>query len=299
MKKSLSFILLMVGVPFLIVMAEPSSGEGSAGQYRVQRGLVYSDTSDFGKLDLFLSEPTGTATPCVIVIQGRGFRAQAGQKFIPFAKYLAQHGIAAALIGYRGQPEHTYQATVSDAKKAVLFVRQHSAKYHLNPNKVGAMGRSAGATIVALLAMAEDNEFNDSNATSSQSSDRIPAAVGIAGGYDFVARFESEEQRLLQPNLEAKVLSNNARIGTPFAPTDQHWRSASAITHLDRSDPPMLLRHARDDKTVPWPQSREMHRALNAAGVTSELHLSETSGHGGPTESKERRVVLFQRAFDA
>jgi|GEM_PF-2266108 len=294
MKKSLSFILLMVGAPFFIVMAESSSGEGSAGQYRVPRGLAYSDSGDFGKLDLFLPEPTGRAKPGVIVIQGGGFRAQGGQKFIPFAEYLAQHGIATARIGFRGQPEYLYQTTVFDAKRAVRFVNRHSAKYHLNPHKIGAMGRSA-----ALRAMTDDNEFNDSNATSSPFSNRIPAAVGIAGVDDFVARFESEEQRILHPQLEAKVLSNGEWIGTPFAPTDAPCRSASALAHLDRSDPPILLLRARDDQTVPWPQSREMHRALTTAGLMGELHLRETGGHRGPTDSKERRVVFFQCAFHA
>ena len=69
---------------------------------------------------------------------------------------------------------------------------------------------------------------------------------------------------------------------------------ASAITHIDSADPPMLFLHARDDNTVPWPQSRDMHRAMLKAGVKSErvqLEIFTQVGHGPQDSVPERGLA--------
>jgi acetyl esterase/lipase len=263
----------------------------------VHKGLVYSSVERKLKMDLYLPRKTAEAVPCVIVIQGGGFRAQDGQRFRPFAEHLAENGFAAALIAYRGQPDHTYKATIADTKAAVRFVRKISSKYSINPDRIGAMGCSAGATLAALLAVTGGVEGLEGDGGYSQFSSRIQAAVGIAGVYDFVARFTVEEQRLLQPKLDAKLKSNGEWIGAPFSPTNEHWLRASAINHIDANDPPMLLIHSRNDQTVPWMQSRDMHKKMTGAGIKSQIELSETGGHGGPPNAKELMVTFFRKVL--
>ena len=127
-------------------------------EFEVRAGLVYSNAGAICQMDLFIPQGATAAVPCVLVIQGGGFRAQNGQKFKPFAEYLAAYGIAAALIGYRGQPDHIYPATLADLRTAIRFVRKISAEHGIDPDQIGAMGRSAGATIAALLATSNFDE---------------------------------------------------------------------------------------------------------------------------------------------
>lgn len=279
----------------LVVITPTWADDKGDHEFEVRAGLVYSNAGAICQMDLFIPQGATAAVPCVLVIQGGGFRAQNGQKFKPFAEYLAAHGIAAALIGYRGQPDDIYPATLADLRTATRFVRKISAEHGIDPDQIGAMGRSAGATIAALLATSNFDE--DGPREHAEYPSQIQAVVGISGVYDFIARFEDDEQRVLQPNLDTKIISNGAWIGSPYSIDDEHWRRASPITHLDPTDPPMLLLHSRNDGTVPWPQSRNMYRALIDAEIKAEIHLSESGGHGGPTDSKVRMVTFFQNVF--
>lgn len=303
MKISIKKRYLMLMVWFLcylvsatLVTVNSGIGESSAAEYILHEDLIYSSADPSLKLDLFLPLEGPEPIPCIIVIQGGGFKAQDGQRFHSFAEYLAENGFAAALIAYRGRPEHTYQDTVADTKTSVRFIRGISGTYGIDPNRIGAMGRSAGATLAALLAVSDDGDFCDEY-DHAECSSSIQAAVGISGVYDFVSRFTDEEQIALQPGMHAKLKTNGEWIGTDFSPTDEHWLRASAITHIDAMDPPMLLMHCRDDRTVPWMQSRDMYEAMTNAGIAAEIEISEEGGHSGPENSKESMVRFFREVL--
>jgi acetyl esterase/lipase len=192
------------------------------------------------------------------VIQGGGFKSQNGQGFKPFAELLAANGIAAALIAYRGLPEHTYQTTLADVGAALRCVRAQAQEHGIDPQRIGVTGRSAGATLAALLAVGDLGEPGDGP---------IQAAVCISGVYDFIARFSDAEQLAAQPQWEEKLQSNGEWVGAPFAAEDAAWRRVSSINHIDPSDPPILFLHSRDDRIVPWQQSQQMFERMRAAGV--------------------------------
>ncbi|MFN5513977.1 MAG: prolyl oligopeptidase family serine peptidase [Cyanobacteriota bacterium] len=259
--------------------------------------MRYSKAGPGLTLDLFLPRQASQPTPCVIVLQGGGFNAQDGQRFRPFAIYLAQNGFAAALVAYRGRPHHTYKDTVADVRTSVCFIRKISGQYGIDPTRIGAMGRSAGATLTALLAVGDGVEEFEGAGEHGLFSSRIQGGVGISGAYDFVARFTDEGQISLQPQLETKRQANSQWIGAAFAPTDPDWLRASAINHVDASDPPMLLMHSKDDPVVPWTQSEDMHEVMIQAGIASEIEIAEEGGHGGPPTLKESMLAFFRKIF--
>lgn len=119
----------------------------------LHEGLSYSSADPLLKLDLFLPPATARTVPCVMVIAGGGFLAQDGQRFRHFAVSLVVNGFAAALIAYRGRPHHTCRETISDAKAAVRFVRSISGEYGIDPDRIAAVGRSAGGALAVLLAV--------------------------------------------------------------------------------------------------------------------------------------------------
>jgi len=267
------------------------------GAYRVHEDLVYSSQDRDLALDLFLPEGTGGPYPCVIVIQGGGFRAQDGQRFRWVAEYLAGRGFAAALIAYRGTPKHTYLDTVADTKAAVRYVRRMSARYGIDPDRIGATGSSAGGTLAALLAVTGDDPEFERQVGNQEYSSRIQAAVTYSGVFDFVGRFTEQSQIELQPNIDAKIISNGAWVGQPFSTDSEAWRNASAINHVDSDDPPILFVHCKDDATVPWPQSQLMWEKMRDEGIDSSVLYYETGGHGykGVGEKRLAAMVEFFR----
>lgn len=281
----------------LLFAALTGTASSAPTPFTIHEGLIYSTAGL--KMDLFVPESKGAKSPCIIVIQGGGFLAQNGKRFRPFAVHLAEHGFAAALIAYRGRPQHTYPTTMEDVRSAVRFVRRDAAKHGIDPEKIGAMGRSAGATLAALLAVGDET---GSGAGEERISSRIQAAVGLAGVYDFIARFTDPEQLTLQPRSQTKLATNGEWIGEAFSITNAAWLDASMVNHIDSADPPVLFIHCRDDGTVPWQQSRDAHAKMKAAGIAAELALHETGGHScrprqGP-DPLDQMVAFFRRTLD-
>jgi len=267
----------------------------------VYEGLVYSRADVDLMMDLLLPQRSAKPVPCVIVIEGGGFRAQGGMRFRHFAEYLAENAFAAALITYRGRPDHTCRDTIADTKAAVRYVRRISGEHDIDPSRIGAMGRSAGGTLTALLAVTGGMREFEGEGGHSEFSSRIQAGVGYAGVYDFVARFTDKRQIAMQPGVDARIESNSEWIGEAFSPTNQHWRNVSAIHYIDETTPPMLLIHCKDDSIVPWMQSRDMHARLREVGVHSEVEYYEDGGHGfqtrDPREPMARMLTFFKKAL--
>ncbi len=272
----------------------------SAGTFTIHKALPFSETAKDLRLDLYAPNEAAQPVPCVIVIQGGGFLPQDGQRFRPFAECLAKNGLAAALISYRGRPDHTYRDTIADTKAAVRFVRCVSKQYHIDPERIGATGRSAGGTLAALLAVTGGMEEFEGDGGHREFSSRIQAAVAFAGVFDFVTRFTDEQQIALQPKYKAKIRTNGEWIGAPLAHDNLDWLNASAIRHVDKEDAPTLFLHCKDDATVPWPQSRDMCERLKAAGIRSEVKYYDTGGHGFSglgDEPMEEMVRFFRKTL--
>lgn len=269
----ISLVANCVSIPFQLYA-------GEAGGFIVHKDLVYSENDRELTLDLFLPKKRNEPVPCVMVFQGGGFNAQDGQKFRPFALYLAEHGLAAALVAYRGRPDHTYLDTVADTKAAVRYIRKFSNQYGIDPERIGAMGRSAGGTLAGLLAVTGGLPEFEGRGGHPEYSSRIQAAVAYAGVFDFVARFTDVRHIALQPNVKTKIGQNGEWVGSPFASDNRDWLRASAINHADPEDPPMLFLHCKNDPTVPWRQSQEMYETMKTAGADASLIYYETGGHG-------------------
>ena len=282
LKSGLGFLITAVAVACGMATLPALGDDWSDGddRFTVQKGLPYSEADEELRLDLFLPKDAAQPVPCIIVIQGGGFLAQNGQRFRPFAEYLAENGMAAALIAYRGRPDHTYRDTLADVKAAVRFVREVGRQYNIAVDRIGAMGRSAGGTLSALLAVTGGMpEFEGAGGHADYSS-RIQAAAAYAGVFDFVSRFTDHEQIALQPRHATKMETNGEWIGAEFSQDDPDWLAASAVRHVDKGDPPILFLHCKDDATVPWMQSRDMCAKMREAGIASRAKYYETGGHG-------------------
>jgi acetyl esterase/lipase len=89
----------------------------------------------------------GTA---VLVVPGGGFTLRAvDHEGVLIAQWFKEHGITAFLLRYRLRPLYARKDWVKDGQRAMQFIRSRAAEYHINANHVGAIGFSAGATLIA------------------------------------------------------------------------------------------------------------------------------------------------------
>ena len=86
----------------------------------------------------------------ILVVPGGGFTIRAvDHEGVLVAQWLKDHGITAFLLRYRLRPLYTRNDWVSDGQRAMQYIRSHATDYKISPNRVGAVGFSAGATLIA------------------------------------------------------------------------------------------------------------------------------------------------------
>ena len=56
-----------------------------------------------------------------------------------------------ASVGYRKSPDHQFHASLEDCLEALRYFRSHAAEYGFDPDRIAAMGCSAGANLAATL----------------------------------------------------------------------------------------------------------------------------------------------------
>lgn len=98
----------------------------------------------------FIPETSKRNAAAVLVVPGGGFTIRAvDDEGVLVANWLKDHGITAFILRYRLRPLYTRNDWVADGQRAMQYIRAHAAEYHISTDRVGAVGFSAGATLIA------------------------------------------------------------------------------------------------------------------------------------------------------
>lgn len=247
------------------------------------------------RLDLLYHRNTGDRRPAIVVIHGGGWRNGSKDKagFQEMVRFFAERGYVAASINYRLTDQAIFPAQIEDCKAAVRWLRANATRYGVNPDRIGAIGSSAGGHLSGLLAVTTEADGLEGDGPNREQSSRLQAAVPLCGVFDLTGeRVQGGRPRPGDPR--ALLLGGSPAERLELA------RRASPIFHVDANDPPILLVHAIGDRTVSVEQSKAMAKALEAAGVECELRLLESAKHGvgvwkGGEGAQEAIAAFFDR----
>jgi acetyl esterase len=93
--------------------------------------------------------------PGLVYFHGGGLVAGSIDSHDAIARALAMSSACRVLsVGYRLAPEHPFPGALQDARAAVEYIAQHAAEFHLDPQRLGIAGDSAGATLAAATCQA-------------------------------------------------------------------------------------------------------------------------------------------------
>jgi len=247
----------------LLLTAVPALPAGAADGVKVTPDVTYR-TVDGEKLGLDVYQPAkkGKDRPAVVVIHGGGWSQGDKQLFANQGNQLAERGFVAFSVNYRLAPAHPYPAAVDDVEAAVEWVRKHAKDYGVDRKRIGALGGSAGAHLTGLLATVGEGSHAKGH--------RIAAAVSWSGPMDFV---------VLAP---VAATGGGGSIGRFLgcAPTvcPDSYAQASPITHVDKTDTPMLIVNSTTE-LVPQTQADSMKAALDKAGVANQEIILPGTAH--------------------
>ena len=238
---------------------------------QAQMGLVYARYQNREMhLDLFQPKRAGTF-PAVILVHGGAWITGNHAMENPFAMELARRGYVAVTIEYRLSNEAKYPAQIYDLKAAVRWLRANAARYHIDPNRIAAVGASAGGHLVALLGATNEMRNFEGNGGNQSVSSMIQSVVDIDGTATFVDPGNIEKEK------KGPFDTNTRLIGGTFEQKPDVWREASPITHVNSKSAPVLFINSSSYR--PFQQREEMRDKLKALGIVSEMVVIPDTPH--------------------
>jgi acetyl esterase/lipase len=265
-----------------------------------QEGITYaSPDGEPLRLNLALprnephDEPRHDGTgpfPAVLCIHGGGFRAGKRESHDALCRTLAEHGYVAATVSYRLAPQHPFPAAVHDVKAAVRWLRTHAEQYHIDPDRIAALGTSAGGSLAQLLGVtAHVPRFagpqTENPAETPAVPDHVACVVNIYGANDFTKSYgRSKDAHQVLPLWFGGDLSTHRERHIEGSPL--FWVTPDAA--------PTRCIHGTEDDHVALEQSEWLVERLNAAAVPADLVVIEGAGHGfkGPHAAKAERAII-------
>jgi len=234
-------------------------------------------------MDIYFPDAGGPWPVLVYVHGGAWMRGDKAEPMMSlFAKEMAAQGYLVAAVNYRLYPDAQFPAMIQDVKCAVRFLRAHAAEYNMDPDRVGAVGVSAGGHLVSLLGTTDTSAGWDVGEYLDHSS-RVQAVIVMAGVMDLSRSF---------PNADIEAMK---RVG--FG--EYNVVEASPISHVTPDDPPFLLIHGDRDELVPVEQSQVMYDRLIQENVPAQLVIVQNARHsfsapGGttPTLLEINQIIL-------
>jgi len=154
---------------------------------------------------------------------------------------------------------------LADAQRSMRLIRAYADRYGILPERVAAMGFSAGGHVCGDLA----TRFGHHAYHPVDAHDRLSARPDIAAPIYAV-------QSMSLPI--AHLGSRSLLIGEHATPALE--RAHSPQFNVAAGTPPCFLVHAEDDDVVPVENSLAFRAALKAVRVPVETHLFQNGGHG-------------------
>jgi acetyl esterase/lipase len=185
--------------------------------------------------------------------------------------YLANRGFVAATVSYRLAPKYKFPAQIEDCKAAVRWLRANAKTYKINPDRIGAVGFSAGGHLVSLLGAAGKNAGLEGSGGHPEQSSQVQAVVNFFGPTDFITKTWSKdiEEKYFIPFLGA-TYENDREI----------YKKASPLYYASKDNPPFLFIHGDKDTLVGIHHAKVMDAKLRDVGASSRLLVMQGQGHG-------------------
>ncbi|HLJ34190.1 MAG TPA: alpha/beta hydrolase [Ktedonobacteraceae bacterium] len=277
----MSLVLVVVLIPALLftgflVRASQANHQHTTTAYRLQTVTYCSPDNIPQLMDIYtpLYIPGNRPMPVVEMVHGGGWTG--GSKATidtlePIPEIATvMHGLLArgfivTAVNYRLAPQYKFPANIEDVKCSIRYLRAHSAQYHLDPNRIGLMGSSAGGHLVSLAGLADPRAGWDVGEYTDKSS-AVQAVIDMFG-----------------PEYIASGIGDHA-IGSPAIfgsdPDELHLASPPHyIARAPATDPPFLILQGDHDRTVPPYHTLRFYNELLDAGQPAILQMVQNAGH--------------------
>lgn len=249
--------------PATVPLAKPDSGdrpEATGNGSPTVGGRPWHWATYVTRPTMTVYRPRGRNTgAAMLVLPGGGFHAVAMDlEGTEICDWVVRQGMTCVVLKYRTpqvwptvngrQQRPEVLLALEDAQRAMALLRQDATTWGIDPRKIGVIGFSAGAYLVANMSNTDERTYPPTDAADRQSSRPDFAIVA------YTARM-----------LDNREGRNNLQL--------QPWVTISETA------PPTLIIHAMDDSVDDIRQPMAYALALNDAGVPVDMRLYAKGGH--------------------
>lgn len=228
--------------------------------------------------------PNGAA---IMLMPGGGYqRVVIDREGYELARYFSDRGFTCFVLFYRLPGEGWKDAPntpLQDAQRAMRLIRSRVRDYALAPERIAAMGFSAGGHLCADLA----TRYNAHVYEPIDAADTLTAKPFVAAPiYPVVTMIPP----LAHEGSRELLLGKNASLALEKAHSPQ--------LNVTADTPPCFLCAAEDDPAVPVENTVMLRAALKAHKVIVETHLFANGGHGfGLRKAIGKPVEIWPELF--
>ena len=225
------------------------------------------------------SPARGNTGVAALVFPGGGFEGLAIKgEGTDVCDWLTSKGITCVLLRYRVpslpydwhckcRPDNRATPTLAleDAQRTMGLLRYHAAEWHVNSQKIGVLGFSAGGYLVAEISTRYEHRLYTPLDAADKASCRPDFAVAVYPGHLWVGG----KAYGLNPNVP--------------------------VSH---QTPPTFLVQAENDNVDGVEQSLAYYVALQKAGVPTEMHLYAQGGHAFGLRPSKLPITQWPRLVE-
>jgi len=185
--------------------------------------------------------------PCVVWIHGGGLTNPKLTKDYDIIRWgaacSALNGFIAVSIDYRLVTETPLPAALEDCSCAIRFLKANANKFNIDRDKIGVVGESSGGYLSAFMTFSGDTKTFTSN--------------------------------------DWKEFSNQVACGVIWYGYTKHPGSKyDVLDYISKNDPPSLLIHGGEDKTVPLQESYKIKKGCEDKKLDVSLSVIKNADHG-------------------
>ena len=203
----------------------------------------------------------------VIICPGGGYYILAlNKEGHAIGEWFAKNGITAFVLKYRLPQEDLFEdkqiRPLQDIQQAFRIVRGRASDFGIDPARIGVMGFSAGGHLAATASTHFDEQVGEIQEQALSVRPDFSILMYPVISFNDKYGHTGSRTNLIGPDIEIK---------------DQEYFSNELQVKSDT--PPAFLVHAIDDP-VRMENSLSYVEALKKKGISAELHLYDTGGHG-------------------
>lgn len=220
----------------------------------IPQTVVYKSVGE-KELRLFVFEPMGKPTGCVLLLHGGGWKRETPSRLFPHGAYFAENGAVAVCIEYRLMDEKIdVRDCLEDCVDALIFMRRYLEEKYKQMT-ITAFGDSAGAYLATCLGTQSIIALTGKNVN------RVDFVVDLNGIVDLTGKWNYA--------IKASNDSEKSRLEVNYSP----------LYNVSKSDASVLLVHGGQDSVVDINDSKRYTEALASKQIENGLWVLPEAQH--------------------